>query len=138
MNTVILSRLAETILYHPDYGFTWNDTPISWKDCSVEQVGDFSQPFGDQNDPRSRIDNKPDSWHIGRIQYLAKNPPNDPISLDNSCSGMYIEPRCIITDGNHRVLAAILRGDKTIQANYCGRMDLFDYITGKSDTLPTE
>ena len=48
------------------------------------------------------------------------------ISVDVGCFGQ--APEWVIEDGNHRVYAAILRGDETILACVSGDVDLANLI----------
>lgn len=67
----------------------------------------------------------PDSEdHAGRIAYLVKNPASDPIWIDVGCPALgYWGPSWMVTDGNHRLAAAIYRGDETIAALVDGQLD---------------
>jgi hypothetical protein len=77
-------------------------------------------------------------YHQGRIQWFILNGVPDPIEIDNHVTGRYIYPTPIVEDGHHRLAAAIIRGDETIPAVYGGRIDLLDWLTGRSDKLPEE
>lgn len=52
-------------------------------------------------------------WHVRRIAWLVENGWDDPIQLEIANSE---HQGHIITDGHHRVAAAIYRGDETIRA----------------------
>lgn len=54
--------------------------------------------------------------HIQKIAWFVKNQANKPISIDVGCKALGIWANHIIDDGNHRLAAAIIRGDKTIAA----------------------
>jgi len=76
-------------------------------------------------------------WHIGRILYFVNNPDKiDPIMLDNDYSDYDIFPIPIITDGNHRYVATVIRNDEFIPANYNGLVSLLEYLKGESDIKP--
>jgi len=68
--------------------------------------------------------NRVSTWtveeHIARIAYLAKHGWEDPIEVDVGIPhmGCYID--WPVTDGNHRLAAAIVRGDKHILACVAG------------------
>lgn len=59
-------------------------------------------------------------FHAGRIAYLVLNPASDPISVDVGIPSMGCFPSWGIDDGNHRLSAAIVRGDETILVNFSG------------------
>lgn len=62
--------------------------------------------------------------HAARIAYLVENPATDPIAIDVGVPVLgYWGPSWMITDGNHRLAAAIYRGDTTISALVDGQMD---------------
>lgn len=62
--------------------------------------------------------------HAARIAYLVENPATDPIAIDVGVPALgYWGPSWMITDGNHRLAAAIYRGDATILALVDGQMD---------------
>lgn len=57
--------------------------------------------------------------HLGRIQWLADNGWEDPIFMEVGFD-IRVWP---VTDGNHRLCAAILRGDTTITVECFGDLD---------------
>lgn len=62
--------------------------------------------------------------HIRKIAYFVKNGFNDPISIDLGFPEMNaVNTGHIIDDGNHRLAAAIIRGDKEIKAQIHGSAD---------------
>lgn len=64
-------------------------------------MGTAGHPFPDDFDPRD--------WHERRIAHLVSHPSDDPIILEFDDFGDGMEP--VVTDGNHRLLAA-LHGDR--------------------------
>lgn len=54
--------------------------------------------------------------HIQKVAWFVKNKANEPISLEVGCEALGVWADHIISDGNHRLAAAIIRGDKTIAA----------------------
>ena len=81
------------------------------------------------------------SWtanqHAARIRYIAEHLDEmTPIAIDNYCDNRHIYAEPIIIDGHHRFTAAVWWGKKYISASYAGRLDLLDYLTGRSDTRP--
>ena len=80
------------------------------------------------------------AWDCGRVRYFYERVKAgkklDPIMVDNVCMNgrIYVEP--VIVDGHHRLVAAHLAGEETIPADYSGRVDLLNYLTGKRKTCP--
>ena len=78
--------------------------------------------------------------HIGRILYFIKH-PNEirDLEIDNECNGSYILPQPVIVDGWHRYAAARWLFDQgelyKIHCRYGGRMDVLDYLQGKTEEL---
>lgn len=72
-----------------------------------------------------RLVGTPDSDdHAGRIAFLVENPAKDPILIDVGCPSLgYWGPNWMVTDGNHRLAAAIFRGDSTIPALVDGELE---------------
>lgn len=62
--------------------------------------------------------------HIGRIRYLANHGWWDPIEIDVGvpCLG-YPGPSWPVTDGNHRLWAATIRGDHLVEVDISGQVD---------------
>lgn len=58
------------------------------------------------------------------VRYLAEHGWSDPIEVDIGvpCIG-YAGPAWPVLDGNHRVWAAALRGDRFIEADIAGQVD---------------
>ena len=59
-------------------------------------------------------------YHIQRIAWLAVNGWTDPIQIDVGVPELCSHVDWIVIDGNHRLAAAIVRGDKTISAAVSG------------------
>ena len=51
--------------------------------------------------------------HVRRIAWMVIHPPQDPVLIDTSLANP-------ITDGYHRLYAAIIRGDEMISVSICG------------------
>lgn len=58
--------------------------------------------------------------HIRRVAYLAVHGWEDPIEVDLGIPSMNFLPDWPIQDGNHRLAAAIFRGDRSIMAEVSG------------------
>lgn len=65
--------------------------------------------------------------HAARISYLVKNPDSNPINLDVGCPSLGYYDMCI-SDGNHRAVAAMIRGDETIFAYVSGELSYFRHV----------
>jgi len=70
----------------------------------------YSQPLDDLDYPDGR-------HHAGRIAWLALNGWEDTISIDATDIDRGLWP---VTDGNHRLAAAVYLGDISIEAEVCG------------------
>jgi predicted RNase H-like HicB family nuclease/predicted HTH domain antitoxin len=129
------------------YEFTRNNNP--WYGCGTISIDDIEngikkgiEPINYQyqeNMPYELdytydiIDEDIKNWHIGRIIYFIVNPDKiDAISISDL---NFNELSAFIDDGNHRFLAKVYLKHKTIKAFYSGRIDLLDYLTGKTDKL---
>lgn len=69
-------------------------------------------------------------YHEERIAYLVKNGWNDPIQIDVGIPSMNCHVDWMVIDGNHRVAAAIMRGDTTISAQVGGSIDYAQELFG--------
>lgn len=91
----------------------------------------------------SCVRTKSREWHIGRIIYFINhvNEIRD-IEIDNECSGGVILPQPIIIDGWHRYAAARWLYDQgkltEIHCKYGGRVDVLEYLQGKTDSFDIE
>ncbi len=74
--------------------------------------------------------------HVGRIRYLARHGWSDPIELDVGvpCLG-YDGPQWPVTDGNHRLWAAALRGDVSITVDVAGQADHAAMLLGVPEAV---
>lgn len=81
-------------------------------------------------------------YHLGRIHYfinrLLLGEELDPVEIDNACAGRYILPIPILLDGHHRLCAAVIVGERTIQTNYGGRVDVKNWLSGRRAQRPKE
>lgn len=77
-------------------------------------------------------------WNIGRVAFFIRELESgrriDPIEVDSDT--IYCGP--VVLDGYHRLCATILAGVKTIKADFSGRMDVLDYLTGKRKYPPED
>lgn len=72
--------------------------------------------------------------HIGRIRFLARHGWSEPLEMDVGvpCLGYY-GPRWPLIDGNHRLWAATLRGDKLIDIDVAGQVSHAATLLGVSE-----
>lgn len=126
METVYVPALAE--IANPFRDVIWHldiDRPITREEV-VEAVrrGDFLfTPWeegglmlgGDPHEKRMR--------HVRRIAFFVHYGWTQPIMVDVGVPGYYA-PDYPVSDGNHRLAAAIIRGEAFIQASVAGDVDL--------------
>ena len=90
---------------------------------------------------RERIDYEDFDWDVGRIAFFVTRydlgKKVDPIELESEVSNGSIYGPTII-DGHHRLAAAKIAGSKTIKADFSGRTDVWDYLTGKRKYPPED
>lgn len=65
-------------------------------------------------------------WHIERVAWLVTHGWKDPIEIDVGVPVLGFCPDWIVTDGNHRLAAAIYQGAETILASCGGQVDVFE------------
>lgn len=76
------------------------------------------------------------AWqHAARIAKFVVDPPEDPIHLD---LGVNAPLEWIISDGNHRLYAAVLRGDEEIMSLISGSFDRSIDILGVAPDLDVD
>lgn len=137
---ILIDRLLE---YQGDW-WQWENTgKITIEDITDairRNIDEINEPFGDMwKYPVLEVKGR--EWHIGRILYYINHPEEIMnIDIDNYCDGYIIFPVPNILDGNHRFAAAVWlnRNEKfeKIHCIYGGRLDLLDYLTGKTDVMP--
>lgn len=134
-----IDRLAEFL---PDNYWTWDDTgKISMDDISDaihKGVAEMPEPYGDTwKHPVSKQRSR--KWHIGRIIYFINHPEEiRDIEIDNVCDLFgSILPQPVIVDGWHRYAAARWLYEKQQLSKICclygGRIDILEYLQGKTD-----
>lgn len=139
-------RIDRLIEFVPKEYWKWDETgKINLDDITIarhEGVTEIPDPYGNTwNHPV--LEKHSRDWHIGRILYFIKH-PNEirDIEIDNECSCGYILPQPVIVDGWHRYTAARWLFDQgklfEIHCRYGGRMDVLDYLQGKTDELQLE
>lgn len=70
--------------------------------------------------------------HIRRVAYLVRYGWKDPIEIDVGIPGLHDSPYrgWIVSDGNHRLAAAVARGDENIKCNISGSIELAETLFG--------
>jgi len=71
--------------------------------------------------------------HAARIAYFIMNGFEDPISLDVGIPSMGYSMDWILTDGNHRLAAAIFSNLATVPVEFSGEVEFFKELFGLSD-----
>ncbi|MEK6832701.1 MAG: hypothetical protein AABY32_01525 [Nanoarchaeota archaeon] len=71
------------------------------------------------------------NYDIRRIAWFVYNGWEDAVDIDVGINGF--DTRFICHDGNHRLCAAIIKGDKTIKAKVSGGCDIISYYCGLVD-----
>lgn len=76
----------------------------------------------EQYEPEYEDEIRTTKYHTRRIAYFVKHGWDDPISVDVGCGhyGGHFE----IVDGNHRLCAAVIRGDACIKADTAGMVSI--------------
>lgn len=126
---VSLKKLAT--IANPFNSVVWEDldTPITSDEIKkyIKEKNFLSIPFKMQENISS---NRIREYHLARIAYLVENPDLTPIEIDVGIPEKNVLPSWIITDGNHRLAAALYRQDKNIHANCSGSHNAIKVILG--------
>lgn len=76
--------------------------------------------------------------HASRIAYLVQHPSDHPICIDVGMGLPELTGAWIVTDGNHRVAAAFLRGDTHIAAYVSGAVSVIEQVFGPDAVLGSD
>lgn len=142
IDEILIDRLAE---FFPIDSWAWNEgETVGLDDIAAalhNKQSEEPEPYGDHWNLSKESRTK--RWHIGRVLYFIKHPDEiRDIEIDNVCDGMDICPIPIIVDGNHRFIAAMYLSSQgkmdRVYCRYGGRMDLLDYLIGKTDVCPCD
>lgn len=82
-----------------------------------------------------RIDSPP-HHHAQRIAYLVVNGWSDPIDIDVGVPSLHCYVDWIVQDGNHRLAAAMVRGDEEIAAEVSGCLQFASELLGVECDVP--
>lgn len=111
---------------NPFNGCCWKDLeyPLSKTEIKKQLLWNTIHP-DDAYNKNSRQD------HIERIAWFVINSWTKPIDIDVGVPSLGCYPKWLIQDGNHRFAAAIIRGDKTIEATMSGSINLIKEMFGE-------
>ncbi len=105
----------------------WCDDPISRDEVEAALSAGRLDPRPFDAIPRSVLREEDErGYHAARIAWLMTHPDRTPIGIDVGAPDLGWHPRggaFDFIDGNHRLCAAILRGDDTILVGYGGDRD---------------
>lgn len=130
---ILTKRLKE---YRGDT-FNWMGENITQLDLIRHRHDKEINHFFDYDNLKEHEEYNSKEWHIRRILYFINHPDKiTPLQIDNECINDNILPIPTIVDGNHRYLAAIYLKLNKISVSYAGRIDLLEYLQGKTDKIP--
>jgi len=114
----LLSLYPQTDPYHSEI---WNDFVLD-KDSILQKVRvqDFRDEPLPYHDLQLTSSVNCQAEHERRVAYLYVHGWDDPIELDVGVAGFDTGSSYPVYDGNHRIAAAVLRGDSHILANCSG------------------
>jgi hypothetical protein len=97
------------------------------------------EPFASNDWDQEWEDWSPEK-HAARVRFIMQSPETleASITLDCECHNGWILPTPVVLDGWHRLHAHWALGRQTINAEFGGRIDLWDYLRGVSDKLPED
>lgn len=112
---------------HRTYGSPLFVSQLLW-DCKVtrEMVDAHTKNGTERTEPWNEYGNA--EMHAARIAYFVKHGFTDHIELDFGVPQLGYHPKWICTDGNHRLAAAIIRDDATVNAIVSGSLSALDYL----------
>ena len=125
-NKQIVVDVAVTALaakHNPFTTSTWFDIPPISKDAVAKAIvdGRLESTPNDDDSPRSGFT----QFHVERIAYLVVHPDLKPLRIS-----VYTGSPELV-DGNHRLAAAIYRGDETIKIDFPGSTGQLKQWLGK-------
>jgi hypothetical protein len=116
-----------------------------WEEVASISVEDVQQALNNRLDgskpySKQRITDK--SWntadHIARIAYLVAEGWDDPIEVDVGVPHLGCWMDWMVTDGNHRLAAAIVREDEFILASIAGSCEYMIELFGEMEVAAPE
>lgn len=131
---VPVSRLAK--LTNP-YDNPWQGDEFTTEDVkkAIEEKRFCAEPYLEQTCFRW-----PTSKHIERIAYLAVHGWTDPLHVDVGIPSLGFMPACPVTDGNHRLAAAMYAKKRYVDCSISGEVRAIKMLLGVdvSDTETVE
>lgn len=121
----MLVRLIKLLDYiqSPIENLPWNCDEFTPNDVRVAyRKKQFQITHGTLDDKSSR------EWNIQRIAYFIKRMPSEPIQVDVGIPSIGFYPNDVVSDGWHRIYAAILRRDKYINASVAGEVSVINKL----------
>ena len=139
INTMI--KVERLIKCFPE-DFEWNDNEV----LNMNDITDvIEKGQSEEAEPFNPHISMPYEWHIRRIIYFINHPEEiEFIDIGNVNDGDFFLPSPVIIEGNHRFLAAgwlFVHDENKIKEIYCsykGRKDVLEYLTGKSNKIPSD
>lgn len=111
---MLVAKIAE--VYNPITQKVWG-VNITEKDIpKILELAESGDVLGTH-----KYNKKRKGDHMKRIAYFVKHGIVDPIDIDVGCPS-FRASTVYVGDGNHRLAAAIIRGDKRIPVDYSGEV----------------
>jgi hypothetical protein len=120
---------VDDLLRHWDPFAAWCGTPVSALEVHEALDEGWLSPEPYDTLPLGSFmgdDDRARHYHRCRIAWLVVHPDDTPIEIDVGAPSLGWHPRggaFDFIDGNHRLCAAVIRGDATIRVGYGGECD---------------
>lgn len=121
---VSVARLKK--LWNPWVCWIEQDEPITREEVQAclgrgEEARRYTPLWSRMIEQRTRISPAENRRrHIQKIAWFVRHAASVPIDLDVGCSALGYRSSCLVPDGNHRLAAAMFRGDEAIAARISG------------------
>lgn len=111
-------------LCDPFKSSVWVDEPLTWRGvtAALDEGRLLATSWDTSKEPWTR------AQHEERVAYLVLHRDETPIQVDVGVPSLGYEASWPVEDGNHRLAAAIYRGDKTILADASGEVRLIQRL----------
>lgn len=118
------------LLSHCDPFSAWTEKPITRQEVrqALAEGRLDDRPYGTLSHSEHATDAEAREYHVRRIAWLVTHPDRTPIEIDIGAPSLGWHPSrgaFDFLDGNHRLCAAVIRGDWTIAVTYGGECDAF-------------
>lgn len=106
---------------------TDQDTDVWGGSCTLEDILEALDKNNLESRPFSKVGSGETYNHAARIAFLVKHPDDEPIEIDVGVPslGYYIFR---VLDGNHRLAAATIRGDRIIKVDIQGEVSYAKHL----------